>query len=301
MEGADLALFQHVPFILNRRTFNSRIVLDAFTQARGIQLQCAMELTQLDLHFLISAQDYAASFCWSMYIPSIRRINRSAAFAAEFIPPFLAQYPHVTLTLSEMLSVEMYPAIRQNEIDLAIPIPMRSSSFNSDSGSLGEASGLLHALPLEVEDLYIVIAGSLLRAHFGGQYPARREEFLAGISVRDVAEIPMFLWSPASSVHEEILSHYIELGLRPLIRVQTSVPSNLLRLCVQGLGFFFCCPMVLKYLRAEQPQHFEALEIFPVKELRALRQSVLIYHKQKRLTKPLRDSIKIIQRNYRDH
>ena len=75
-EGADLALLQEVPFILNKRTFNSRIMLDNFLASRGLHLNCVMELTQLDLHFMMSARDYAASFCWSMYLPTIRNMNR---------------------------------------------------------------------------------------------------------------------------------------------------------------------------------------------------------------------------------
>jgi len=76
-EGADLALFQKVPFILNRKSFNSRLTLDAYLQDHQLQLNCVMELTQLDLHFMMSARDYAASFCWSMYIPLIQRMNGS--------------------------------------------------------------------------------------------------------------------------------------------------------------------------------------------------------------------------------
>jgi len=77
-EGADLKMFQHVPFILNRKSFNSRIMLDSYLQAHNLHLNCVMELTQLDLHFMMSARDYAASFCWSMYIPLIQRMNRAA-------------------------------------------------------------------------------------------------------------------------------------------------------------------------------------------------------------------------------
>ena len=76
-KGVDLSLFSHVPFIFNKKGFNSRAALDAFTESHGINLNCVMELTQLDLHFMISSQDYAASFCWSMYIPTIRDMNKA--------------------------------------------------------------------------------------------------------------------------------------------------------------------------------------------------------------------------------
>ena len=75
-EGVDLALMKDVPFILNKRSFNSRIMLDNFLAANGLHINCVMELTQLDLHFMMSRRDYAASFCWSMYLPTIRNMNR---------------------------------------------------------------------------------------------------------------------------------------------------------------------------------------------------------------------------------
>lgn len=76
-QGADLAEFQSIPFVMNRRQFNSRTILDNYLQARGIHLQCLMELTQLDIHFMMTARDYAASFCWSMYLPTIHQMNQS--------------------------------------------------------------------------------------------------------------------------------------------------------------------------------------------------------------------------------
>lgn len=75
-EGVNLAEFQDVPFVLNRKTFNSRISLDAYLKAHDLCLKCVMELTQLDVHFQLSAQDYAASFCWTMYIPTILQMNK---------------------------------------------------------------------------------------------------------------------------------------------------------------------------------------------------------------------------------
>lgn len=68
--------FKDVPFVINCNTFYSRKVLDSFMQKHNIQLKCVTELMQLDIHFMIAAHDYAACFCWSMYIPSIYRINR---------------------------------------------------------------------------------------------------------------------------------------------------------------------------------------------------------------------------------
>ena len=75
-EGVDLARFTKVPFILNYRGFNSRDMLEDHLYARGLSLNCIMELTQQDLHFMMTARDYAACICFSMYLPSIEQMNR---------------------------------------------------------------------------------------------------------------------------------------------------------------------------------------------------------------------------------
>lgn len=74
--GVDLAQFQHVPFVMGQRHQNSRETLERYLQERNLHLNCIMELSQLDLHFMITARDVAASFCWSMYIPTIQKMNQ---------------------------------------------------------------------------------------------------------------------------------------------------------------------------------------------------------------------------------
>jgi len=74
-QGVDLAQFRHIPFVLSKPGLNSRNALEAYLQDRQIQLNCITELTQLDLHFMLTARDYAASLCWSMFIPKIRQMN----------------------------------------------------------------------------------------------------------------------------------------------------------------------------------------------------------------------------------
>lgn len=75
-KGADLRLFQHVPFVLNKKNFNSRILLDQHLSEKGISLNCINELTQPDTHHLLCAEDYAASFCLTMYLSGINQLNR---------------------------------------------------------------------------------------------------------------------------------------------------------------------------------------------------------------------------------
>lgn len=75
-KGVDLRLFQDVPFVLNKRNFNSRIILDKHLSELGISLNCISELTQPDIHYLLCAEDYAASFCLTMYLSEINKLNQ---------------------------------------------------------------------------------------------------------------------------------------------------------------------------------------------------------------------------------
>lgn len=74
-EGVVLAEFQEMPFVLNTPRLKSRILIDSYAQSRGLTLKCIRELTQLDMHFQLTALDYAACFCWTMYIPTVRNMN----------------------------------------------------------------------------------------------------------------------------------------------------------------------------------------------------------------------------------
>jgi DNA-binding transcriptional LysR family regulator len=75
-KGVDLRLFQKIPFVLNKKNFNSRILLDKHLSEVGISLNCINELTQPDIHHLLCAEDYAASFCLSMYLSGINQLNK---------------------------------------------------------------------------------------------------------------------------------------------------------------------------------------------------------------------------------
>ncbi|MCH3949615.1 MAG: LysR family transcriptional regulator [Acidaminococcus sp.] len=75
-DGADLIQLRNMPFILNHENSISRRCIDEWCVAHGIKIYPVMELSQMDLHILLSAQNYAASFCWSMYLPLITEQNQ---------------------------------------------------------------------------------------------------------------------------------------------------------------------------------------------------------------------------------
>lgn len=219
--------------------------------------------------------------------------NRSTAFVCEFIPLFSRQYPNMTVRLAEKTSPTLSLAVKRNEIDLALPlISQYSEKINKD---------FLEAVPLETENLYLIIADSLLEKHFPDRFPACRQEFQKGVALEDFSQIPMFLHPSSSRLHDEIAGKLALNGTPPFMRIKTSLTSSLVSLCAQGYGIFFSTPMILKYLYATQGSCFQNLNEFPVKGFQGTRQTVLLYHKQKHLTQPIADSICIIKKLYENH
>ena len=74
--GVDLRLFEGLPFTAAHRGFNSRTIIDAFLQENNIALNIVYEANQPDLLHLLASNDYACSFCLSMYLPNIRKLNQ---------------------------------------------------------------------------------------------------------------------------------------------------------------------------------------------------------------------------------
>lgn len=112
-KGADLRLFQHVPFVLNEKNFNSRILLDRHLSECGISLNCINELTQPDIHHLLCAEDYAASFCLTMYLSGVNQLNQSKKYS------YLNVFPIANFTSVNPLALiynknKIFPAYTQD-------------------------------------------------------------------------------------------------------------------------------------------------------------------------------------------
>lgn len=74
-KGADLRKFTHIPFALNLPQYNSSQMLDRLLQKLKITLNCVHTSSHPDLHHMLTTENYAASFCLSMYLPNLAKIN----------------------------------------------------------------------------------------------------------------------------------------------------------------------------------------------------------------------------------
>ena len=85
-QGVDLRLFQQVPVALNLPNFNSHIILDRHLAQIGAQLNCIHTSSHPDLHHAMSARDYAASFCLTMYLSNLKRFNQENGNPLNIFP-----------------------------------------------------------------------------------------------------------------------------------------------------------------------------------------------------------------------
>lgn len=76
--GADLHLLQDMPFCTAPKGYNSRTIIDDFLLKSNVSLNIIYEANQPDLLHIMTAHDYAASFCLSMYLPNIQTLNLTA-------------------------------------------------------------------------------------------------------------------------------------------------------------------------------------------------------------------------------
>lgn len=219
--------------------------------------------------------------------------NRLAAFAAQFLPRFHETYHNMTVDLIEQPSPNLPNLVKQNRVDLALPMVFEDSAFIDPV--------LFDTISLEEEELYLVISDRLLRESFPDAWPHCKKSFRKGVHIRDFSEVPMFLRPDYNTLHEEIVSLLRQDGIRPVIRVKTTLTSTLLPLCAKGYGILFCAPMMLNHMYHEQPQHFTNLNAFPIRDFPKKRKSVLIYHRSKYLSRPLLDGIRIIKEIYGNH
>ncbi len=72
----DLEDFNDIPFVINEKGYKSRNIIDSHLKKLNINLNIIMESTHQDIHYLISNQDLASSFCLSMYKNNINEINK---------------------------------------------------------------------------------------------------------------------------------------------------------------------------------------------------------------------------------
>lgn len=270
--------------------FERRPALKLTAEGEALR-DAALEIIRSETLFVnqlnISKNEYTGEL--SIGLPG----NRSTAFASEFVPRFSTLYPNMSVNLVERYSADLPNDLVKNTIDLALPL-ISSTSAKPDSN-------YLEVFPLEPETLYLVISDELLEKECPDSFPQCKKEFRRGVSLYRFAHLPLFLHPSNSKFHQELLTSIKSRGIKPFIRVKTSLTSSLTALCAMGYGIFFSPTELIKYMYQMQNSYFQYLNLFPVLEYAGARRTYLVYHKQKALTKPMVDAISIIKNIYSEH
>lgn len=216
--------------------------------------------------------------------------NRSNAFAMEFVPEYTKKFPNMTISLYEKTSSTLLEAVLQNEVDLAIILASagenRLDPLVYRYRSLGD------------ESLYAVIADSLLERCLPKRWPTCREAFQRGVDLVDIRTLPMIIRPSTSRVHHQIVEYLKDKGFSPSILLQSTNTSGLLPLVAQGYGVIFCTPMLLRMFQKEYTGRMEGMNIFPVRNFEHCHQAMLVWHKRKYLSTPVRECMELIQRMF---
>lgn len=85
-KGADLREFEDVPFSMNLPGFRSSMMVRRHCDKLGIELKCIHVSSHPDLHHIMSARDYAASFCLTMYLPKLLKLNEECGGILNVFP-----------------------------------------------------------------------------------------------------------------------------------------------------------------------------------------------------------------------
>lgn len=218
-------------------------------------------------------------------------VNRTHAFARDFVPRFTERFPNMNISLYEKHSSTLLDAVQRNEVDLAMVF--------LDSSVTAPDPLLFRYRSLGNEPLYAVISDSLLKRYFPDDFEERRQSFQKGVALEEIHQLPLFIHPESSQVHRRIAEHLRGKGYQPNILVQTASSSAMMPLCVQGHGVLFFTPMLLRMFREENPNSMDELNLFPVKRFEIAHHVMLVWHKNKYLSAPIRESMTYIEELFR--
>lgn len=84
--GADLKLFEDIPFSLSMPNLHCMKILDTLLKREGIKLDVIHRSPHFDLHQELAAKNYSACFSLSMYLPHLEELNKRIDNKLHYFP-----------------------------------------------------------------------------------------------------------------------------------------------------------------------------------------------------------------------
>jgi DNA-binding transcriptional LysR family regulator len=211
------------------------------------------------------------------------RVGITPTRAPIFFPLIFAKfnklYPLVELSLREDHTSYLMKDLTEGKIDFIIGLDDPAAAQNQ----------MIASTPLlQDRKLYFLASKELLQ-----QYALTIEqiEFAGGVSLNEIAKIPIILKPNTSRIHTQILQAYIKLGEKPKIIIESSNVLSMLPLCSAGNAGVFMPHTILRHIKEHYPVFFEHVYAFPVRDIKINCDIALTYFVNKPVSAHFKDFI----------
>jgi DNA-binding transcriptional LysR family regulator len=175
------------------------------------------------------------------------------------LPKFAQEYPQVSISLLETTSGQLQQQILDGELDMALSV-------------ISENSPILKSTIVMKDQVYLCIADSLLKKHYGKRTTRLKQKSIKGAHVSDFQELPFSIVSPPNILGITISKCFEEAGFAPKVYFSSSTTGITSAICSNGLSACFLSQLSI----ANSPDALtKAVNIFPL-----MYEGTFVYHKR---------------------
>ena len=215
-------------------------------------------------------------------------LTRGQALLPLILPDFIKLYPHVQLSLVEESTRELEHHLETGDLDIVI----------------GFAPFMLEnavTYPLMKEQFYLVLPKVLLEAPHGIENSRNiLREFQDTHDIRLFKDFPFVFLRQGDRVRSIAERLFLEAGIEPFIKLETSNTQTALALAAEGVGITICPQLYLNsnYIASGTPdsyirQRVEICPLFPSEEVGYI---AIGYNKDRYLSKIAQDFIDLARK-----
>jgi DNA-binding transcriptional LysR family regulator len=212
--------------------------------------------------------------------------SRSPLIVPMLITKFKQIHPNIMLSLRELPTSQLEGSLSNGEIDLLIGI-RGNDSLKDENFNIIEL--------MQDKNIYLIASDSLIKEYYPN-FLNNKALYEKGISIGDFIELPIVLNTLTSRTHMEIKKYFNSHGLTPHILIESNNNGfSLLPMCKQGVVAFYTTQIQLCQMLNQFPDLKQQVTILPIKDLLLEYSVVLMYHKDKAISKFMYDLIIIVK------
>lgn len=193
---------------------------------------------------------------------------RMNACLPSILPKFSARYPHVELRITDTISSKLEPMVLDGQLDFAIVLA-------------GNPHPNLVSHHLMNDHVYLCVADSLLRQHYGDEAEVLKEKAIHGATVKDFSHLPFCMFE--NRMGRQIQECFEEARVTPKVYMTSTYTQISTTVCFQRLAACFASQMNLVSQQGPIP---EDMNIFPLyrHDLPMIQELSLVRHKDRYLS-----------------